>query len=85
MVMVVVQNNDDHNNCPVNKGSTFQSADKVIQCVTGFFTARFNTATLAFWVLTAAVVAQCLLDIGRLVGIFSAMQILLNRDMRNCV
>jgi len=40
MAMVVVQNNDDHYNCPVKKDSTFQSADEAIQCVTVFCTAR---------------------------------------------
>jgi len=39
--MVAVQNNDHHYNCPVKKGSTFQSADEVIQCVTEFCAARF--------------------------------------------
>jgi len=37
MTMAFLQNNNDHDN---KKGSTFQSAEEVIQCVTEFYTAR---------------------------------------------
>jgi len=40
MVMAVVRNNNDHDNWPVKKVSTFQSADEVIPCVTEFCTAH---------------------------------------------